>query len=212
MPARCLFLLLFMLTSAHALTSAELQQFIDDAAKSDKGSEVVIPPGRHVLDKPLVVRDAKKIRLTGLDAETTVLMASEGMQHVLELRGDCAQVWISKLTMDGAGFLAEKSGTLRIERCFFQNTRGTAITLQGCKEATITGCTVRDGASTAIELAKDSTECVVRHCNVARCKLGVLLQGVKNCRVEQNDFLECAEATREENGAAKNRIEQNESR
>lgn len=212
MPARCFFLLFFMLTSAHALTSAELQQFIDEAMKSKNGSEVVIPPGRHELDKPLIVRDAKKVRIAGLDAETTLLVAAEGIQHVLELRGACQDVWISKLTIDGAGVLAEKTSNLLIDRCFFQNTRGTAITLQGCVEASITSCTVRDGTGTAIELVKDCAECVVRHCNVARCKVGVLLQGVKNCRVEQNDFLECAEATREDQGAAKNRIEQNESR
>ncbi len=212
MPARCFFLLFFMLTSAHALTSAELQQFIDEAMKSKNGSEVVIPPGRHELDKPLIVRDAKKVRIAGLDAETTLLVAAEGIQHVLELRGACQDVWISKLTIDGAGVLAEKTSSLLIDRCFFQNTRGTAITLQGCVEASITGCTVRDGTGTAIELVKDCAECVVRHCNVARCKVGVLLQGVKSCRVEQNDFLECAEATREDQGAAKNRIEQNESR
>ena len=200
-----------MLTSAHALTSAELQQFIDDAVKSKEGSEVVIPPGRHVLDKPLVVRDAKKMRLTGLDAETTVLMAAEGIQHVLELRGDCEQVWICKLTMDGAGLLAEKSGEMQIERCFFQNTRGSAITLRGCKEVTISDCTVRDGAGTAIELTKNCTDCAVKHCNVARCKVGVLLQGVKNCRVEQNEFLECSEASRETESNGKNRIAENES-
>jgi hypothetical protein len=212
MPARCFFLLLFMLTSAHALTSAELQQFIDEAMKSKNGSEVLIPPGRHELEKPLIVRDAKKLRIAGLDAETTQLVAAEGIQHALELRGTCQDVWISKLTMEGAGVLAEKTGSLRIDRCFFQNTRHTAITLEGCKEASITGCTVRDGVGTAIELSKDCAECVIRHCNVARCKVGVLLEGVKNCRVEQNDFLECAEATREDQGAAKNRIEQNESR
>ncbi|MBL9131656.1 MAG: right-handed parallel beta-helix repeat-containing protein [Verrucomicrobiaceae bacterium] len=60
-------------SAAHALTSAELQRFIDDAAKSKSGGEVVIPPGTHVLERTLMITDAKKLRIAGLDAERTVL-------------------------------------------------------------------------------------------------------------------------------------------
>ena len=72
---RSLFCFTLLLGSlpCHALTADELQRFIDEAAKADGGSEVVIPPGNHVLDHSLVIRNAKKLRIAGLDAETTVL-------------------------------------------------------------------------------------------------------------------------------------------
>lgn len=68
-----LFFYLLAIQSASALTADELQHFIDEAVKSEKGSEVVIPPGRHVLDHSLVIRNAKKLHLAGLEAEQTIL-------------------------------------------------------------------------------------------------------------------------------------------
>lgn len=65
-------LLLAALSPAWALTEGEVQRFIDDAIKAG-GGEVVIPPGVHVIEKGLVVKDAKKLRIVGLDAEETVL-------------------------------------------------------------------------------------------------------------------------------------------
>lgn len=65
-------LLLCALQPAQALTEAEIQRFIDEAIKAG-GGEVVIPPGVHVIEKGLMVKDAKKLRLIGLDAEGTIL-------------------------------------------------------------------------------------------------------------------------------------------
>jgi hypothetical protein len=67
------FAFLLISTPVLALTADELQTFIDEASKSEKGSEVVIPPGRHVLEHSLVIQKAKKLRIVGLDAETTIL-------------------------------------------------------------------------------------------------------------------------------------------
>ncbi|WP_395730160.1 right-handed parallel beta-helix repeat-containing protein [Prosthecobacter sp.] len=60
------------LQSARALPEAELQRFINEAIKAG-GGEVVIPPGVHLIERGLVVKDAKKLRIVGLDAENTVL-------------------------------------------------------------------------------------------------------------------------------------------
>ena len=60
------------LQSARALPEAELQRFIDEAIKAG-GGEVVIPPGVHLIEHGLKVKDAKKLRIIGLDAEETVL-------------------------------------------------------------------------------------------------------------------------------------------
>jgi len=65
-------LLISALSPARALTEAEIQKFIDDAIKAG-GGEVVIPPGVHVIERGLVVKDAKKLRIIGLDAEESVL-------------------------------------------------------------------------------------------------------------------------------------------
>ncbi len=65
-------LLLAAFQPAQALTEAEIQRFIDEAIKAG-GGEVVIPPGIHIIEKGLMVKDAKKLRIIGLDAESTVL-------------------------------------------------------------------------------------------------------------------------------------------
>lgn len=57
---------------AHALPEAEIQRYIDEAIKAG-GGEVVIPPGVHLIEKGLKVKDARKLRIVGLDAESTVL-------------------------------------------------------------------------------------------------------------------------------------------
>lgn len=59
---------------AHALTEKEIQSFINEAIKAG-GGEVVIPPGVHVIEHGLVIKDAKNLRLVGLDAEACVLKA-----------------------------------------------------------------------------------------------------------------------------------------
>jgi parallel beta helix pectate lyase-like protein len=67
-----LVLFLTALHSARALPEAEIQRYIDEAIKAG-GGEVVIPPGVHLIEHGLMVKDAKKLRIIGLDAETTVL-------------------------------------------------------------------------------------------------------------------------------------------
>ena len=65
-------LLAVLLTPLQALTEQELQTFINDAIKAG-GGEVVIPPGTHVITKGLMVKDAKKLRIIGIDMERTIL-------------------------------------------------------------------------------------------------------------------------------------------
>jgi hypothetical protein len=55
-----------------ALTPEELQGFIHEASKAG-GGEVVIPPGTHILPQGLLMENAAKVRLIGLDAETCIL-------------------------------------------------------------------------------------------------------------------------------------------
>ena len=66
------FLALLMVAQAHALTEQEIQGYINDAINAG-GGEVVIPPGTHLITKGLVIKDAKKLRLIGLDTERCIL-------------------------------------------------------------------------------------------------------------------------------------------
>ncbi|MCB1211864.1 MAG: right-handed parallel beta-helix repeat-containing protein [Verrucomicrobiales bacterium] len=71
MRAICL-LLLLSIVQAQALTDVEIQQFIDEAIKAG-GGEVVIPQGTHEIRKSLLIKDAKNLRLIGLDQERCIL-------------------------------------------------------------------------------------------------------------------------------------------
>ncbi len=51
---------------------AALQKFIDEAIAAG-GGEVVIPPGEYIISKGLVIKDAKNLKLAGIDGERTVL-------------------------------------------------------------------------------------------------------------------------------------------
>ena len=62
----------FFSTPAPALTEDEIQGYLNDAIEAG-GGEVVIPPGVHLLKKGLAIRDAKKVRLIGLEADRCVL-------------------------------------------------------------------------------------------------------------------------------------------
>ena len=68
----CLALVLGFSSSLLALTESEIQTFINEAIKAG-GGEVVIPPGVHQITKGLMVKDAVKLRIVGLDAESCVL-------------------------------------------------------------------------------------------------------------------------------------------
>lgn len=68
----CLAICLLSCVPAHALTDKEIQGYIDEAIKAG-GGEVVIPPGVHEITRGLVIKDAKNLRLIGLDAEICTL-------------------------------------------------------------------------------------------------------------------------------------------
>lgn len=71
---RFCFILAAASLNVHALTETEIQGHIDEAVKAG-GGEVVIPPGVHVIERGLVIKAARNLRLIGLDAEKCVLKA-----------------------------------------------------------------------------------------------------------------------------------------
>ena len=59
-------------TGCFAMTGQEIQNLINAATKAGSG-EVIIPPGVHNIERGLLIKDGKNIRLTGADAKTCVL-------------------------------------------------------------------------------------------------------------------------------------------
>lgn len=57
---------------ASSLAQAPLQQWIDEAIRAG-GGVVTVPPGEHVLEKGLIIKDAKKLALRGMEKEQCVL-------------------------------------------------------------------------------------------------------------------------------------------
>ncbi len=194
---RLLFLLLIAFTPAHALTEAEIQQHIDAAIKAD-GGEVVLPPGVHVIEKGLLLQDAKKLRLIGLDAETCILQAAPGNTSLLRLDGACEAVRIEKLTFAGGqdGISEEKTGKdglqqIHIGRCFFQNQQRHAVRVTHASAVEIEDCTFRDIAKDAVVFGGQVTGSFIAHNHLTRCAVGVTLQGAQKCLVASNELSDC---------------------
>ncbi len=195
---------LLLATTASALTSTELQQFIDEAIKAG-GGEVVIPPGRHNLDRTLIIKDAKKLRIAGLDAETSILTTAAPEIDLIEIRGTSTDVSIEKLTLDGGRTAVLAQGTssnetgptgprianLTITRCFVQNGHGRSIVLEAVEDSRIEDCTIRDTSAAAIHLGHFTQNTRVRHNHLARSLVGIELNNASACRIEQNDLLAC---------------------
>lgn len=63
---------MLLVTSALRAEPAPIQSWIDEAIKKG-GGVVTIPPGVHVLTKGLMLKDAKKLSLRGMDKEGCIL-------------------------------------------------------------------------------------------------------------------------------------------
>lgn len=193
------FLLLLLLASqpVFALTEAEIQSHLDAAIKAG-GGEVVIPPGVHVIEKGLLLKDAKKLRFIGLDAEACVFKAAQDTTTLLRLEGACEGVRIEKLTFEGGqdGISESKAAAdglkqIHIGRCFFQNQQRTAVRLEHASGAEIEDSTFRDMKADAVRFGERVTSSFVAHCNFTRCGTGVVLSGTKKCLAASNELSDC---------------------
>ncbi|MFN0077670.1 MAG: NosD domain-containing protein [Prosthecobacter sp.] len=200
---RLLFLTLLLgaLQPASALPEADIQRFIDEAIKAG-GGEVVIPPGVHVIQRGLMLKDAKKLRIIGLDAEASVLKAAPNAVSLFLLGGACEEVRIEKLTFEGGqdavAEMAEPGQTnklakVRVGRCFFQNQRRAAVLLPkaAIEALEIEDCTFRDIAGAAIVFGEQMSGCSITHNHVTRCQTGVQLTGSQRCLVASNEISAC---------------------
>jgi hypothetical protein len=184
-------LLLFfcLLTTAlhgEGFTRTELQKFIDDALTAG-GGQVILPPGTHTLDAPLVIKNAAKLRVVGLDAEDTFLQPVKGISKgfpLIQIEGTATQLHIGKITFTtaapgdsfpGIALITVKGSTdkdkptsVSIDRCFFQNHSGPGITLSGAKDSHITACTFMDLGGPAIQAEGKTTALTLQHNHITR--------------------------------------------
>jgi Right handed beta helix region len=175
---------LFCASSAYALTDVELQKFIDDAIKAG-GGEVLIPPGVHTLSKPLQVKDAKKLRIVGYDAERSELMAA----HAMVLSGTCDGVTIAKLTLDGGGIdVADGAKDVRIVRCVL---KGKGIALASTESARVEECTLMDINGVAIAVRKSMAP-LVAHNHITRAAVAMVFDQASDGVASANEVRDCA--------------------
>jgi Right handed beta helix region len=192
-----------LLQSAHALPEAELQSYIEEAIKAG-GGEVVIPPGVHLIEHGLKVKDAKKLRIIGLDAEAAVLKAASDKVALISLMGSCENVHIEKLTFEGGALGiwkrvpedAKKSGnpkliSFTLARCFFQHQHSSAVVLGAAELATVEDCSFSDIKSVALMFSEGSSGGTVRHNHFIRCDTAVSLLGTTKISVVANEISDC---------------------
>jgi Right handed beta helix region len=198
-----LLLLSAALQTAQALPEAELQHYIDEAIKAG-GGEVVIPSGVHLIEHGLKVKDAKKLRIIGLDAEDTVLKATSDNIALISLIGSCENVRIEKLSFEGGkqGIWKRvpeevksqgdpKLIRLAITRCFFQHQHSNAVVLSTAELATVEDCTFNDIEGTSLLVSEGSSEGSVRHNHFTRCHTAVALLGTTKIAVVANEISHC---------------------
>lgn len=169
---------------AEGFSGKQIQQFIDDALAAG-GGEVVLPQGRHRLTEPLVIKDADKLRLIGLDAEDTHLLPATDIDKpfpLLVIEGGIEGVRIAKLTfttgdstIDFTGHpLIQVRGTVtepasvEIDRCLFEKHAGNGVELQQVKGSRITASTFMDLGGSAIKATGTATDLLIQHNHITR--------------------------------------------
>ena len=198
-----------LLWTAHAqaegFTSGQIQKFIDDAIAAG-GGEVVLPPGRHRLSEPLIIKDAEKLRLVGLEAEATWLLPAAEVEKpfpLVVIAGSAKDVRLVKITLTtqeaGAAFAGEPlvrvegEGDQRpevlLDRCLFERHAGSGVLLQGVGESRIADCVFMDLGGTALEVSGASRGVVIEHNHLTRCAEPalVLRAETSQCQIIANE-------------------------
>ncbi len=208
-------LLPLLLVFACTLAQAEgppIQQWIDDAIKAG-GGVVTVPEGEHVLTQALVIHDAKKLALRGVDKERCVLKIApdagrDDAAPLIKITGTCQTLEIAGLTLDGGrpghssgGALVNITGmsgtespsvqAVTVRDCLLQNFPGTGVRLENTTGAEVERCSFRDGG-TAITFTGVANKGLARGNQIIRVQTAFDLAGASACVVEGNEIRDCA--------------------
>lgn len=197
----------FLFLAACAVVQAEappIQQWIDEAIRAG-GGVVTIPEGEHVLPKGLVIRDAKKLALRGMNKEKCVLKLAPDAPPgaLLRITGTSDTVEVSGLTFDGGddekirptqliladGKRTDGKASLRdvaIQDCLVQNFGESGILALNGQAVTVQRCSFRDGTGAAIhwEACESST---AQGNQIIRTGTAFILEECQKCLLEGNE-------------------------
>lgn len=216
-------ILLALLCLAYSQAQAEappIQQWIDEAIQAG-GGIVTIPEGVHVLSKGLVIKDAKKLAIRGVNKERCVLkltLPANPSEHaaLIEVTGASETVEIANLTLDGA-YGANPEPPLTVEKaahelilingmgrppeapvkgivirdCLLQNCAGQSILVHRGQACEVERCSIRDGGLHAIHFANESSRCVARGNRMIRTETAFYLLNSSACLLEGNETHDC---------------------
>lgn len=208
--------LLILACCIHLAAFAEappIQQWIDEAIAAG-GGVVTIPEGEHVLPAGLVIKDAKKLALRGMNKETCILRLAAGTKEpnqtwLIKLTGNGDTLEIANLTLDGGSDTQSRPSELivieatddptsspikdvHVRDCLLQNY-ASAISVKNAVGCIIERCSFRDGGQRAISFLIRSKDCEARGNQITRTTTAIYLYGAESCLIEGNEMWECAQ-------------------
>lgn len=200
-----LFFLLTLATacaSLYAQDAAPLQQWIDEAIKAG-GGVVTVPEGVHRLDKGLVIANAHKLALRGVNKEACVIELQGDAESLLSVIGSGKTLEIANLTLIGKATVrhlihiqstqpTSPSSDITVRDCLFQNFHGPAIHLQNTKGSSIERCSFRDGDEAIVTTHSENS--TVRGNKIIRVNRAINLLSSPQSLIEGNEVWECKQA------------------
>ncbi len=205
----CLLIFCFLAAAqarGEGFSGEEIQKFIDDAIKAG-GGEVVLPPGRHWLRRPLVIKDAKNLRLVGLEAEETWLLpVADGAEAfpLLVVEGEVEKLRVAKITFTTRGSVVDFSGQplvrvsgvggdneprVEFDRCLFEHHQGLGLMFESVHGGRVAGCLFMDLGGAGVRAAGKTSGLVIEHNHLTRCEEPAVELGkeTSGCRVIANE-------------------------
>lgn len=203
------FLFLLFLFTAPLLAAEEtppIQQWIDEAIKAG-GGIVTIPEGEHVLTHGLVIKNAKKLALRGINKETCVLKLSieHQTEPIIEINGSAEMIEVAKLTLRGRMEAGVKSSALLsirdkpekpvmkgliVRDCLFANFT-TGVEVFAASSFQIERCSLSDGQERAV-LFHQIKEGTAKGNRIARVTGAAFeLRDASGCIIAGNETRDC---------------------
>ena len=200
---------LLVLLAAPFLTAAEpppIQQWINEAIAAG-GGIVTIPEGEHVLPRGLVIKDAKKLALRGINTETCVLKlaGTTPAEPLIQIVGSAETLEIAKLTLIGNRATDTPSPALLrirdvpekpvmkdliVRDCAFADFT-TGLEVIAANAVSIERCSLRDGSGSAV-LFRQLKAATARGNRITRMKGAAFeLREASGCLIIGNETLGC---------------------
>ncbi|TDU81373.1 parallel beta helix pectate lyase-like protein [Prosthecobacter fusiformis] len=180
-----------------------IQEWIDEAIKAG-GGVVTIPEGEHMLPQGLVIKDARKLALRGVNKERCILKLQtrqEGQKasDLILITGACETLEIANLTLDAGpesksvvfvdGNSAPKETRIQdiyVRDCLFQNVRDYAVLFSNADACVVERCSFQDG-SDAIGFIQGCLKGIARGNQIIRMSSAFHLENSSDCLLDGNE-------------------------